>query len=74
MARRTARAGGRAKPERQPKARSQKAAPAATVEVVEEGGGMGIDAGIAIATTVLLILAFLFMDALKGKFDAGLFL
>lgn len=70
MARRTARGGGRAKPERQPKSRK----PAAQVEVVEEEAGMGIEAGMAIATTILLVLAFFFIDALKGKFDAGIFL
>ena len=38
------------------------------VEVVEEEGGMGIDDGIIIMTTLLLLTAVLFMDYTRGKF------
>ena len=41
---------------------------AAEVEVVEEEGGMGIDDGIIIMTTLLLLAAVLFMDYSRGKF------
>ena len=41
---------------------------AAEVEVVEEEGGMGIDDGIIIMTTLLLLTAVLFMDYTRGKF------
>ena len=49
-------------------AKSEKsAAPAvAEVEVVEEGKGMGIDDGMVIMTTVLLIAAFFLVDYVLG--------
>lgn len=54
---------------------SKTAAPqAAEVEVVEESGGMGIDAGIAIFTFIILVVACLFVDAHLGRYpDSGLF-
>ncbi len=77
MAKRSSRGGGRgaaAKPRgRQPKATSKKRSTAAAVEVVEESDGMGVDAGIAIVTTVLLVAAFLFVDAHLGHYDGGIF-
>ena len=54
--------------------RSKKPAVAAEVEVVEESGGSGIDAGIAIMTFILLLVAILFVDAHLARYDAGLFL
>jgi hypothetical protein len=37
------------------------------VEVVEEAGGMDLDTGIGIVTTLLLIAALLFLDFELGK-------
>lgn len=37
------------------------------VEVVEEAGGMDLDTGIGIVTTLLLITALLFLDYELGK-------
>ncbi len=57
-------------------AKSRKgAAPAvADVEVVEESGGLTIDDGIPIMTTVLLIAAFLLVDyALGVQYGEGMF-
>ena len=70
MARRTSRAA--AKPARSPKAKSKKPA-AAKVEVVEEGGGENGDTGIAIVTTLALFAAILLVDALRGRYDTGMF-
>ena len=71
MARRSSRGG---KPEaREPKARSKKKSERVSVEVVEETGGVGFEGGIAIATTVILLIALLCVDALLGKFADGMF-
>ena len=69
MARRAAKT---AKAERQPSTRSKKKADVG-VEVVEESGGVGFEGGIAIATTVILVIAFLCLDALRGRFGEGMF-
>lgn len=63
-----------AAPKRQAKSR-RKAAPAAIaeVEVVEEEKGLGIDDGVVIVTTLCLLVAFLFVDALRGQYGTGLF-
>jgi hypothetical protein len=54
--------------------RSKKQAVAVSeVEVVEEEGGAGIDAGIAVMTTIMLVVAILFLDAHLARYDAGLF-
>lgn len=51
------------------KSKSKKKAPvAAEVEVVEEEGGMGIDDGIAITTTVILLAAILMVDYLMASY------
>jgi hypothetical protein len=75
MAKRTSRGGRAAKggaAGRQTK--SKKAAVAVTeVKVVEEKPGIGIDGGIAVMTTVLLLAAILFVDYHLGTYDAGLF-
>jgi hypothetical protein len=58
---------------RQTSAKSRKAAPV-EVEVVEESGGLTIDDGIPIISTVLLVAAILFVDyALANQYDAGTF-
>jgi hypothetical protein len=55
-------------------ASSRKPSAAAEVEVVEESGGMGIDDGIPIITTVLLIGALLMVDYAIGiHYGAGFF-
>ena len=48
--------------ERQASSKSPRSKPAAEIEVVEEGGGMGIDDGIAIITTIVLLVAVLLVD------------
>ncbi|MDP6740979.1 MAG: hypothetical protein QF404_13300, partial [Planctomycetota bacterium] len=42
--------------------KEKKAAPAAEVEVVEEGKGMGMEDGMVIVTTVILIATCLMVD------------
>jgi hypothetical protein len=42
------------------------------VEVVEESPGLGIDAGIAILTTIVLIAAIVLVDMMRAKIDTGL--
>lgn len=76
MARSRARSGGGGGGgSRQSKAKSRKsAAPAAEVEVVEESGGLTIDDGIPIITTVLLLTAFVLVDYVLGThYGAGMF-
>jgi len=75
MARRTPRTSASrraAKEPRQPRAKSKKPAAVAEVEVVEEASGEGLDTAIIIATTVALVLAIAFTDALLGRFGAGM--
>jgi len=75
MAKRASTRGGRAKAPvgRTTKSKKSAAAPVAEVEVVEEGGGAGIDAGIAIMTCIMLVVAILFVDAHLARYDAGMF-
>lgn len=50
---------------------SRRSAPAeapAEVEIVEEEGGMGIDDGIVILTTLALLAALVFLDYARGQF------
>lgn len=76
MARRTPRTGSSRrsaapKPARQSRARSKKTAPTTEVEVVEEESGEGFDTAIIVATTVALVVAIAFTDALLGRFGEG---
>ncbi len=76
MARSKSRSGGGRKgaDARQPKAKSRKAAAPAEVEVVEESGGLTIDDGIPIISSILLIAAILFVDyALANQYGEGTF-
>ena len=57
-----------------PRATKSKKSVQAEVEVVEEAGGLGVDTGIAIATSVVLIVAILFVDAYLARLGGGLFL
>ena len=53
-----------------PAAKQAKAAPAPVVdeiEIVEEEGGMGVDDGIVIITTIMLLVGFLMLDYHRGK-------
>lgn len=43
------------------------------VEVVEEAPGMGLDAGIAIFTSLVLVAAIVLVDKLMSQFDKGFF-
>ncbi len=72
---RTTRTATRTRAPREPKATSRKArtAPTADVEVVEESSGADIDTGIAVITTIVLVAAFLFVDAIRGQYGEGLF-
>ena len=72
MAKRGAR-GGAKTGGRQTSTKSRKPQTAATVEVVEESGGSGIDAGIAITTFLILLAAILFVDSHLARYDAGMF-
>lgn len=66
----------RGAPERDPRARSRKAAPAPVVEVevVEEERGLGIDEGLIILTTLCFLAAILVTDyALGTHYGEGLF-
>ncbi len=68
--------GGGARGSKAAKATSRKSAPApvAEVEIVEEKKGMGIDDGIPILTTIILLVAFLFVDYVRGNLHGeGLF-
>ena len=53
---------------------TQASAPMAEVEVVEEKKGLGIDDGIPIMTTLVLLVAILMTDYILGSdYGAGLF-
>lgn len=71
MAQRTPRsAAGKPAPARAA-AKSKKAA-TSDVEVVEESPGIGIDAGIAIMTAVMLLAALVCTDKIMGMFGEGI--
>lgn len=54
--------------------KEKKAAPAAEVEVVEEGKGMGMEDGMVIVTTVILIATILMVDYhMASYFQDGTF-
>ena len=54
--------------------KEKKAAPAAEVEVVEEGKGMGMEDGMVIVTTVVLIATILMVDYhMSSYFQKGTF-
>ena len=70
--------GGGGRRQAAPKATSRKsakkAAPVAEVEVVEEKKGMGIEDGLPIMTTIILLAAFLMTDYLLGtEYGGGIF-
>ncbi len=73
MAKRVPQRPARSAPPPRAKAKSKKPATAVGVEVVEDTPGMGFEAGVAIATSVILVAAILFLDKLLGQFGKGLF-
>jgi hypothetical protein len=74
MAKRAAARGGRAaKPAAGRQTKSKKTTAVVEVEVVEESGGSGIDAGIAVMTSILLLVAILFVDAHLARYGKGMF-
>jgi len=52
---------------------SRKEAAPAAVEIVEEEPGMGINEGIILTTTIVLIVAWLFVDFHYGRYGGGMF-
>lgn len=44
-----------------------------TVTTVPEGEGLGFFTGMAIATSVLLVLAFVMIDKYRGSYGQGIF-
>ena len=45
----------------------------ASVEVVEEEAGLGIAEGVILATSVVLLAAFLMLDKARGGYGEGMF-
>lgn len=64
-------------PAREPRATSRKKAPAAAVadaEVIQEAPGIGTEGGVAIITTVVLLIGCLFLDYVLGaNYGGGVF-
>jgi hypothetical protein len=70
MAKATPRRAGAAAPARAA-AKSRKVA-SSDVEVVEEAPGLGIDAGMAIFTSLVLVAAVVLIDMMQGKNGDGM--
>lgn len=73
MAKRRSSGGGAPRKTKATSRRQSKPAAATEVEVVEEEAGEGIDTGILVVTFLMLFGAVLFVDALLGRFDKGMF-
>ena len=73
MAKSTPRGGARGAQPARAAAKSKKPA-TVEVEVVEDAPGMGIDAGLAVFTTVALVAALVLMDMLHGHLNQSGFL
>ena len=58
---------------RSPKARSKKTA-SAEVEIVDDEDEGDIESGIAIVTTIVLLVAFFMIDKLRGMYGESLFM
>ena len=54
-------------------AKSARSARPVEVEVVEESAGMGWEGGVAIVTTLILLVAWLLVDKQLGIYDSGVF-
>ncbi|MDF1839354.1 MAG: hypothetical protein P1V35_15915 [Planctomycetota bacterium] len=61
------RSGGGAKESSKPRT------PRATVDVVEEESGFGLEEGIVFFTTILVVAAFLFLDQARAGYGEGMF-
>ena len=70
MAKKRAKATKSAKSSRS--AKSARSSPA-EVEVVEESAGMGWEGGVAIVTTLILLVSWLLVDKQLGIYDSGVF-
>ena len=53
-------------------AKSKKVASPEGAEVAEETGGMGIDAGVAVLTSLVLVAALVLVDMIQGKNGDGI--
>ncbi len=74
MARRSSRAPKKPAKAAKPARGRKSAAPAvAEVEIVEESGGTGWEAGVAIVTSLLLVAAIVCVDMMRGWYGEGLF-
>ena len=71
MAQRTPRTARGAQPARA-SAKSKRAS-TSDVEVVEEAPGLGLDAGIAVMTTVVLLAALVLLDMMQGRNGDAIF-
>jgi hypothetical protein len=75
MARKSSRSAPAPKGRRETKAKSRRAegpaAAAAEVEIVEEEKGLGLDDGIVLGTTLLLLVAWILTDYVLGTDYAG---
>lgn len=49
------------------------AAPAAEVEIVEEEKGLGLDDGMIVIASIILLVAILMVDKAQAAYDAGFF-
>jgi len=71
MAKRTPRSSSRSST----RATSRKSTASAEVEVVEEAGGAGIDLGIIVITSLVLVTGLLMLDMIFSKMDgSGMFM
>jgi hypothetical protein len=52
---------------------SRKPAEPEAVEAEDDGSGPGVDVGIVVMTTVMLLAAIVFVDAYLGKLGGGVF-
>jgi len=73
MAKSTPRGGARGGQPARAAAKSKKPS-TVEVDVVEEAPGMGIDAGLAVFTTVVLVAALVLVDMLHGHLNQGGFI
>ncbi|MBL4771549.1 MAG: hypothetical protein JKY61_10505 [Planctomycetes bacterium] len=55
------------------KGASKARTPRATVDVVEEESGFGLEEGIVFFTTILVVAAFLFLDMARAGYGEGMF-
>ena len=71
MAKSTPRGGARGSQPVRATAKSKKPAAAAEAEVAEDAPGMGVDAGLAVFTTVVLLAALVLVDKIHAALNGG---